>query len=521
MLLISSARNLKDFTIQYAPALLIGALIAGVVVYDYNETSSIPFLLFGLFAAIVGTGLTALYRKGLFSSTKNPTLAFASVLAFFSLVYIFAFPPLSVPDEPHHFYSSYWVADLITGQVNDKGFEVRSADWEQLSTSTSVLVNAENYQRVIDNFELFQTEESMTTINAYNYDLGSENLPTKIPTVLAILIGRALHLGTYPLFYLGRIFNAAFFVICAVLTYRIAPFGKNVVAALSLLPMTLHLTASFSYDVGIISFGMLLIALILKAMASTDTIDRKHLLSIIAVATMLAPCKVIYSTIILLALLIPSAKFSSKRTALLFKAGVMIIPAFMILALRIPSITAVANTAQDLDVRGAETGHFYGLSFVLHSPLATAAIFVRSILEKGDFYWSTALGRSLGWFQGNISVPYFFCLPLLLIIIRAAQRDSIDSHVISKKMRIAFLAIAGLSFLGCMFTMFIGYTFDTQTTIEGIQGRYILPVALPLILSLRSGHFKSDSDTFPLTLLSMALMNIVFLLHVIAGALTV
>lgn len=521
MLHMSSARSLKDFTARYAPALLIGALIIGISIYGYNATNSIPYLMFGLFAAIVGVGLTAMYRNDLFSSTKKPSLAFASVLTFLSLVYIFAFPPLSVPDEPHHFYSSYWIADLITGQVHEQGFDVRTADWEQLSKSTSVLVNTENYRRVLDNFELFQADDSTITIDAYTYDLGSENLPTKIPTVLAILIGRTLHLGTYPLFYLGRIFNAVCFVTCAALAYRITPFGKNAVVALSLLPMTLHLTASFSYDVGIISLGLLLTALVLKAMTSAETISRKHSLSIIVIAAMLAPCKVIYSTIILLALFIPSTKFPSKRSSLLFKAGVVIVPILMILILRIPSISAVANTAQDLDVRGAETGHFYGLSFVLHNPLATAAIFARSFLEKGDFYWSTALGKSLGWFQGNIAVPYFFCIPLLLIFIRAAQRDSIDSYVLSKKMRFVFLAIAGLSFLGCMFTMFIGYTFDTQTTIEGVQGRYILPVAMLLILSLRSEHFRSDSDSFPFTLLSMALMNIVFLLHIVAGALAV
>lgn len=520
MLYISSARRSKDFATQYTPALLIGGLIAGISIYGYNETDSIPYLLFGLFTTIVGISLTALYRKGLFSSTKMPIPAFAGVLTLFSLVYVFVFTPLSVPDEPHHFYSSYWIADLITGQINDQGFEVRSADWDQLSNTTSVLVSAENYQRVLDNFELFQTDDSTMTIDAYRYDLGSENLPAKIPTVLAILIGRALHLGTYPLFYLGRIFNAICFVACAVLAYRITPFGKNVVAALSLLPMTLHLAASFSYDAGIISLGLLLTALVLKAMTSTEAISNKNILSIIVLAAMLAPCKVIYSTIILLALLIPSARFSSKRTSLLFKAGVLIVPILTILILRIPSISTVANTGQDLDVRGMETGHFYGLSFVLHNPLATAAIFARSILEKGDLYWSTALGRSLGWFQGNIAVPFFFCIPLLLIIIRAAQRDSIDSRALSKKMRFAFSAIAGLSFLGCMLTMLIGYTFDTQATIEGVQGRYILPVAMPLILSLRSEHFRSDTDSFPFTLLSMALMNIVFLLHIVAGAMT-
>ena len=96
-------------------------------------------------------------------------------------------------------------------------------------------VDYKDYQTVLSNFELFQTDQSYETVDYFKFSLGSENPPAKIATTLAILLGKLLNLGTYPLFYLGRLFNAISYAICAFIAYRLMPFGKNVVVGISLL----------------------------------------------------------------------------------------------------------------------------------------------------------------------------------------------------------------------------------------------------------------------------------------------
>mgnify|MGYP000461866076 CR=1 FL=1 len=54
---------------------------------------------------------------------------------------------------------------------------------------------------------------------------------------------------------MGRLFNLLFFTAMGYLTIRRMPFGKEVAAGVFLLPMTLHLASSFSYDVMIISLS--------------------------------------------------------------------------------------------------------------------------------------------------------------------------------------------------------------------------------------------------------------------------
>ena len=140
---------------------------------------------------------------------------FAGVLCLLAVVYAFAFPPLTVPDEAHHFYSSYWLADVITGQADERGFEVQTSDWQLFTELNNNAVDAHDYRKIMNDFEFLQSDQSTITVDYFRYSLGSENPPAKIATTIAILLGKLLNLGTYPLFYLGRLFNAASFIICA------------------------------------------------------------------------------------------------------------------------------------------------------------------------------------------------------------------------------------------------------------------------------------------------------------------
>ena len=57
-----------------------------------------------------------------------------------------------------------------------------------------------------------------------------------------------LRLGFVPTLLLGRLANLLLFAALALWAVRWAPFGRRVLAAAALLPMTLHLAASFSRD---------------------------------------------------------------------------------------------------------------------------------------------------------------------------------------------------------------------------------------------------------------------------------
>ena len=70
---------------------------------------------------------------------------------------------------------------------------------------------------------------------------------------MGITLARALGLGSIGLLFLGRLFNLLFYTGMGYLTMRRMPFGKEVVFGVGLLPMTLNLVSSMSYDVMILA----------------------------------------------------------------------------------------------------------------------------------------------------------------------------------------------------------------------------------------------------------------------------
>ena len=62
---------------------------------------------------------------------------------------------------------------------------------------------------------------------------------------------------------LGMLFNLLYGALLIIFSVRITPVGKKVFMAVALLPMTLHLLGSHSYDVGTLGLAFLLTAFIL------------------------------------------------------------------------------------------------------------------------------------------------------------------------------------------------------------------------------------------------------------------
>lgn len=445
---------------------------------------------------------------------------FLILLVVFGLLFCFVFPPMKVPDEPYHYLSTQWLVNAITGNgtLSSPDVLLRGDDWLLYSKFNSSVLTSGDYATVANDFAWFCSDGPLHLIDNRSFTLGSVNPSAKLFTVLGLLIAKCLNLGAYPTFYLGRLFSLGFFVVSAYGAYKIAPKGKGVVAFVSLLPMTLHLAASYSYDCGIISYSLLIYAFLMRGFFGEEGgIGIREVAVYCVVAALLAPCKVIYSCICILGLLVPSSKFSDKKLALLSKGILCLAIAAAVVVIRLSSITELA-VGSDLSIRGEETGHFYTLSGIVCHPLRSFQMLVRTLDGRGDFYWESMLGFSLGWFQGEIGMPAFFMLPYLGMSILCCFESEDDDAQLPWHSAACFVVVFVLVALGVMLSMWIGWTFDTEATIDGVQGRYFLP-ALPILLfALRSHRLTFKGDTTRVVLCGMGVMNLVYLVRLFSIA---
>jgi len=444
--------------------------------------------------------------------------SFFIVLLALGTLHSLVFQPITIPDEYYHFQNSYKYSNFIMFK-KDPGYDsllMRSDDVEEMNNTFTDRLTYPRYLEIIDGFKLFDSSDKEIFIEPQiEFDLLS-NLPqTKLPSAIGITIARLFGLGFYPLFYLGRLFSFLFFACLSYLAVKTTPVGKNAFMAISLLPMTINIAGSYANDAGIIGLSFLFIALCLKAAYTSKQVTRKNLIAIAIIAILLAPCKLVYSLLIVMVLVVPATVFSSKKRARLYKSGVIFLSICSVLLLRLSMLLYVAGVeSSGLVNRGGEEGYYHTISEFFIDPLGTIAFFARSLDVFGDFYITTLIGGWLGWFQDGIAAPWFVVLAFIFLLALSFLKTPDDSAEINKKHRILYFSIFCLGLFAIMLGMFIGWTFTHETEIQGVQGRYLLPFLPMIALAIRSNTVVSKRNLHIWIVFGLFALNIAYLIRI-------
>lgn len=506
-------------------------LLQGVFYFEAISSSKSVLLFTCVSMALIAAFALLFYRFSR-DEEKGFRRLFVVAMIVLGIFYMVVFPPNSVPDEIYHFQSSYKYADILQGQpVSSKEITIRDAD-QVLFEDANQEVSATHYRDIVSNVELFSSEEGTATAQVMaSFDIGSDPPQTKIASALGIVVGQVLGLGAYPVYYLGRLFNFISFLILAYFAVRFAPFGKSIFMAVCLLPMTLHLATSYSYDVAIIGMGLLLTSLCLNAIYGKGMIEKKILIAIGVVTFFLAPCKIIYALIAFLVLFIPKERFPSNKICWAVKGGVVLIALVSVFALRASSIIGLSGIAETSssgttgdsaghDVRGEQVGTFYNLSDILSDPIGTLYLYLNSFGFLGSWYVETAIGGSLGWFQSNIVANDLIVFAFIILVLISTLKSDDNDRDIPPLLRVSLIVVVLAVCVLAAASMLFGHTFIGEPYIMGIQGRYVLPAAALLLFALQNHKITYQGNQIVLVVMGMFSLNLLYLISIFASALT-
>lgn len=255
-------------------------------------------------------------------------LVFALILAL-GVAYTMVLPPYGAPDEKYHINQSFTLAcrwaNVFSSEDWDMGHVPINMSYRREHDFETVLQDQEEHTTVWtwqafadgiftlspDDFDSHTAlEEAQTDSNPILY----------LPSAAAVFVGFLLHLGFVPVLVLGRLANLVCFAALAAAAVRFAPFGRRIFAAVALLPMTLHLAASFSRDALLLGLCFVFTALCLRAAFGEKAPGRALLLAIAAAGLLFCPGKAVYLPLAALVLLIPSKRLALPRPVL-WKAG--------------------------------------------------------------------------------------------------------------------------------------------------------------------------------------------------------
>ncbi len=444
------------------------------------------------------------------------------------LMYMFVFPPLSAPDEISHYITAYEVSSHILGQPArraDGRVLVRAQDWiledvygdyeirydgvywarddeafERDSASAGVVLGQkldESTYRVIHDIWTgdMPAQESRGTgpLVVTSYPPVTTTPAAYLPQAIGIAAARLLRLNSLWLAYLGRFCNLLFFTVMTWLALKRLPFGKEVLFGTALLPMTVHLSASFSYDVMILACMFLLTAVCLDLTYARDRVRVRDVVLLAVLAAAAGPCKMIYAPMLGLCLLIPVKKFGGRKKWLASAAAVAAAyGAAMIMVNGSVVMYYAAASAETAVTSGGESG--FSLSLLVHRPGLLISLFYNTLVHQLDEFHLSMIGAWLGNLDPVLNVPYLLILFYTAGLLLLAFRVPGESIRLTGGRRVWIFVICAACGAAALLSMLIACTPINSQVIEGVQGRYFLPFLPVLLMACKNDRLVLTKD---------------------------
>lgn len=423
-------------------------------------------------------------------------IIFTMIAVVFGLTFWIVMTPMSVPDETTHYEYSFQLSNMIMGEKDYKYFDEEYQNYGSfaghynISAAYTRLVKKINRPLSLDNNKV---EMISNIADSYKTPF--------IPQALGITLSRLLNLNMLKTFYMGRLFNLIFYVVCIYIAVKKAPIHKMLFGIIGTLPIFIQQAASFSYDCFINGLCLVLLSCVFKWMYQKEKITIKEFIFVFVVNLLLAPIKVVYGLFSFLFWFVPTEKFSNKRNKIIgtliitapamYELAVLLFPLiFRFVRKMFEKLTMSINNKNLIFADDGETTYTYAPSYtedevyhfsdVINNPFEAIEIFARTIRYNLKTWFYGAFGRVL---SGNTLVlPISLVYSLLIIVIGLSFREEIFVESITfKVISIGLCVLAGLMMLGGMLISWTPINQDIIDAyggpiIQGIQGRYFSPL---------------------------------------------
>ncbi len=338
-----------------------------------------------------------------------------------------------------------------------------------------------------------------------------------VPQALGFTVARLLGMNAHGLLLMGRLFNFFVYLFLTAAAIRCAPFAKNLMFLVALLPTSIQLGASLSRDSLVLALSFFCIAKILQFSYSKERIAWFHTIPVLAAALLLAPAKAVYFLVSLLCVFamirryafpegLRQKKISPKHLAFFLMGLVLVIVAFTVVAWpNIASRLSATETASVNTTLGLEDPGSYTFLYCLGHPVEVLALVFRTFYNGlGEILFNAVVPFELE-FGYSWGVLFAWILCLLLCVCHAPQQEipltKGDRRIFLTVFLLTFLLLTGASIL---------WTPLGNAQIWGLQGRYLTPV-LPLLFLFFANRKQVALRKNPTRTLSMAALALSYL----------
>lgn len=307
-----------------------------------------------------------------------------------------------------------------------------------------------------------------------------------LPAAIGFRISYILHIPIGFSVWIAKIFQATMYVGLVYLALRFAKDKKFkwIVFVVALLPMSLYSAATINGDAYTDSVVLLFLSIIFSLVLDKNRVrpDRWTLVFFILSTILLSFTKTPYLLFLLLIFLIPGSVFlSQQKRALLFKMILLI--ACLLIGGKVYKIglTAKYNPFATIPAY-ANASSSRQVHYMESEPIYTIATFAEDSVNNTGSRVSGMIGgfgelRSL---KSHINTSsYVTFLGVLAIVFASTNSEKLKY----RNRKVIIGVIAGLLYAGIVLATWLGNNVGA-TSIQGVQGRYFIPLIVPVAILL-------------------------------------
>lgn len=412
----------------------------------------------------------------------------------FGVTFVFLIPPTQGADEPSHFLRAYSIAGGdVLAEEQDGHYGATLDDCVPAYLDGQL-------QRALDPAPLAPSrfDDVLLGCTGTEQFIIFDNTASYSPIAYALqvpglVLGRAVGLSVGWSFYLGRLVGVVGFALVAAAAVRVSPRSKPALLVVALLPMSLTVAATYNAD------GVTLAAALLAAgtfLALRHGERRRTVLAVFAVAlAVLCIVKPLYAVFTPLALMLPSSAFAGSGRFTLKRVSIGGLPVLAGAAWYV----AMQQASEGVVPVGVDTGE--QLETILRAPLAYLEVMLSVLLPSGgNTPFVDGFVMVFGW---NRSGGAYWRPPVLIVVAgfvllaHAYLRDAAGRAVDSARglaLALVPIGLAAVGTIGLLTIFYLTWTPVGAKGIDGLQGRYWLPLAVLPAVSMAL-LFRPRSDT--------------------------
>ena len=312
-----------------------------------------------------------------------------------------------------------------------------------------------------------------------------------VPAAIGIILARGLEMSYVNVFNMGRLFNLLSYVLLIYLAMKRLKHGKMIVATIGLIPTTVFMAASYSYDWWVTGFTILGFAYFFAEFQEESVLKNRNI--VIMIGALMLGClpKAIYFPILFPLLFMPKTKFKDSKQRLWYYLFVIGMGVLLVASFMLPRFINGMGTGDSRG--GTEVNASAQVMYILQNPFE----FAKTLLLFLKFYVSPQSTGPMLQRMGYVGEGDFYGIVSLLIVVVAFLDRSDKNH---KNYLVRITGVIGciVALVLSTVALYISFTAVGADSVAGMQGRYMVPFIFPTLYCLGFGgtHYKISKNAF-------------------------